>query len=300
MKMKSNLTRREMLLGSAGAVAGLTFLSSCTPGAQKSGCCKKVFKAKGFKIGACDWSIGKGCDVEAMRVAKELNLDGVQVSLGSYENNMHLRKPEVQQAYFDACKKYDVEVASIAIGALNDYPYKSDGAAEEWVWDCVDVAKAMNQKVILRAFFGKGDLKNDKAGVDEVVRRLKKVAPKAEKAGVYLAVESTLNAQEHMDIIDRVGSSAVKVYYDVGNSDEAGYGIYKEIRFLGDNICEFHAKDYEYIFGKGKVDFVKVRQAMDDIGYRGWIQIEGAQPLGMMESYRQDEQYLRSVFPRKV
>ena len=298
--MKSNLTRREMLLGSAGAVAGLTFLSSCTLESQKTGGCKKVSKAKGFKIGACDWSLGKGCDVEAMRVAKELNLDGVQVSLGSYENNMHLRKSEVQQAYFDACKKYDVEVGSIAIGALNNYPYKSDAIAEEWVWDCVDVAKAMNQKVILLAFFGKGDLKNDKAGVDEVVRRLKKVAPKAEKAGVYLAVESTLNAEEHMDIIDRVGSSAIKVYYDVGNSHGAGYDIYKEIRFLGDNICEFHAKDYEYIFGKGKVDFVKVREAMDDIGYRGWIQIEGECPLGMMESYRQDEQYLKSVFPHKA
>ena len=297
--MKSDITRREMLLCSIGSVAGLAFLSSCTE-SQKAGGCKKVCKAKGFKIGACDWSLGKGCDVEAMRVAKELNLDGVQVSLGNYDNKMHLRRPEIQRAYLDACKKYDVEIASIAIGTLNEYPYKSDAIAEEWVWDSVDVAKAMNQKVILLAFFGKGDLKNDKAGIDEVVRRLKKVAPKAEKAGVYLAVESTLNAEDHMDIVDRVGSSAVKVYYDVGNSYWAGYDIYKEIRFLGDNICEFHAKDSESIFGKGKVDFVKVREAMDDIGYRGWIQIEGAQPLGMEESYRQDEQYLRTIFPQKA
>jgi len=298
--MKSNITRREMLLGSAGAIAGIAFLSSCTPESQKSNCCGKVSRPEGFKIGACDWSLGKRSDVEAMRVAKELNLDGVQISLGTYGNKMNLRKPEIQQAYFDACKKYDVEVGSIAIGELNNYPYKSDALAEEWVWDSVDVAQAMGQKVILLAFFGKGDLKNDKAGVDEVVRRLKRVAPKAEKAGVYLAVESTLSAEEHMDIIDRVGSSAVKVYYDVSNSHEGGYDIYKEIRFLGFYICEFHAKDYEYIFGKGKVDFVKVRQAMDDIGYRGWIQIEGAHPLGMMESYRQDEQYLRTVFPPKV
>ena len=298
--MKSNLTRREMLLGSAGAIAGLTFLSSCTPESRKSSCCGKVSGAKGFKIGACDWSLGKGSDVKAMKVAKELNLDGVQISLGNYENKMHLRRPEIQRAYFEACEEYNVEVGSIAIGALNGYPYKSDAIAEEWVWDSIDVAKAMNQKVVLLAFFGKGDLKNDKAGTDEVVRRLKRAAPKAEKAGVYLAVESTLSAREHMDIIDRVGSSAVKVYYDVGNSHEGGYDIYKEIRFLGDNICEFHAKDYKNIFGKGKVDFVKVRRAMDDIGYRGWIQIEGYCPLGMMESYRQDEQYLRTVFPPKV
>ena len=297
--MKTSFTRREMLLGSIGSVAGLVFLSSCSE-SQKPSCCKKISKYEGFKIGACDWSLGKGCDVEAMRVAKELNLDGVQVSLGNYDNKMHLRRPEIQRAYLDACKKYDVEIGSIAIGALNEYPYKSDALAEEWVWDSVDVAKAMKQKVILLAFFGAGALKNDKTGVDEVVQRLKKVAPKAEKAGVYLAIESTLNAEEHMDIIDRVGSPAVKVYYDVSNSHAEGYDIYREIRFLGDNICEFHAKDYEYIFGKGKVDFVKVREAMDDIGYRGWIQIEGAQPLGMEESYRQDEQYLRTIFPPRV
>ena len=48
-----------------------------------------------------------------------------------------------------------------------------------------------------------------------------------------------------MDILNRVGSPAVKVYYDVANSHKQGYDIYKEIRMLGKNICEFHAKDYE-------------------------------------------------------
>ena len=36
-----------------------------------------------------------------------------------------------------------------------------------------------------------------------------------------------------MDIIDRVGSPAVKVYYDLGNSHKHGYDIYQDQRTLG-------------------------------------------------------------------
>ena len=35
-----------------------------------------------FKIGACDWSIRQGGQPKAMAVAKEIGLDGVQVSFG--------------------------------------------------------------------------------------------------------------------------------------------------------------------------------------------------------------------------
>jgi len=91
------------------------------------------------------------------------------------------------------------------------------------------------------------------------------------------------------------------VYYDVANSHKAGYDIYKEIRQLGQNICEFHAKDYDDLYGKGSIDFEEVRRAMDDIGYRGWLVMEGTKmPLGVEESCRYDAEYLRSIFPKKV
>ena len=39
---------------------------------------------------------------------------------------------------------------------------------------------------------------------------------------------------------------------------------------------------------------------MDDIGYSGWIQIEGQMPLGIVRSNRHNLEYLKSVFPPKV
>jgi len=290
----TGLSRREMMVNSARAVAGFALTASY-------GSLQPVFgdlSDGGFKIGVCDWSVGKTSDPSAFDLAKELGLDGVQVSLGTVQNDMHLRRKEVQEAFLDVAKKHNIEIASVAIGELNQIPYKSDPRAEQWVADSIDVCTALGVRVVLLAFFDKGDLRNDDKGIHTVVERLKRVAPKAENAGVILGLESWLSAKQHLDIINRVGSPAVQVYYDVGNSHLRGYDIYKEIRFIGrKHLCEFHAKDYGNLFGKGKVDFKEVRRAMDDIGYRGWIQIEGATPLGLKESYRYDAQYLKSVFP---
>ncbi len=253
-----------------------------------------------FTIGACDWSIGRTAEVSALELGKEIGLDGVQVSLGTAANDMHLRKPEVQQRYRDAAQRLGVGVLSLAIGELNNIPYKSDPRTIPWVRDSIEVCRAMGCRVVLLAFFHLNDLREDAAGTDETVRRLKEVAPLAEKAGVTLGIESWLSAEDHMRIIDRVGSKAVKVYYDVANSTERGYDIFREMRWLGKQgqICEFHMKENGALLGHGKVDFAKVREALEDIGYSGPMQIEGAIPPGgqVTPSYQANQKFLHQLF----
>jgi L-ribulose-5-phosphate 3-epimerase len=289
--MNPSMTRREMLRRSAHTAVGLGLVSSLSP-------LLAAPPTRRFKIGACDWSICKMDDPGAFEVARQIGLDGVQVSLGTEANNMHLRDAVVQSKVKEAAKAAGLQVASLAIGELNNIPYKKDPRTIPWVEDVIGVCQALGVKVVLLAFFGNDDLRDDKAGIDEVVRRLKAVAPKAEKAGVYLGIESWLSADQHLEILDRVGSSAVRVYYDVCNSNDRGYDIYQEIRRLGKLICEFHAKENGALLGHGKVDFHKVRAAMDDIEYSGWIQIEGAVPPGqpMLESYRANCQFMRGIF----
>ena len=54
------------------------------------------------------------------------------------------------------------------------------------------------------------------------------------------------------------------------------------------------------MLGKGRIDFRKVRSAMDDVGYSGWLQLEAAQPHGLIPDYTADAKYLKSIFPAKV
>lgn len=252
-----------------------------------------------YKIGACDWSVEGGASLKAFDNAKKLGLDGIQVSLNSLTDEMHLRNRAVQEQYKAASRRTGVAIGGLAIGTLNDVPYKSEARTEQWVQDSVDVAKALGVKTVLLAFFEKNDLKNDAKGTQVVIDRLKAVAPKAEKAGVVLGIESWLSAPEHLAIIEAVGSPAVQVYYDVCNSSVMGYDIYREMRDLGSKqICEVHIKENGYLIGQGKVDMKRVRQTLDQIGYRGWLQLEGAVPKGqsVLNSYVQNVKAVRQLF----
>lgn len=299
---RETISRRRLLATTAGAVAGLTFPALRPSFGQESSDGERRRRPRGFRLAVCDWTIGKRVDPAALALAKKIGLDGVQVDFGgSNEQDPPLFDPELQKRYFEEMRTQQMRIASLAMGVLNDIPYKSDPRAERWVDQAIDVAQAMRQRLILLAFFGKGDLKNDAAGTDAVVSRLKNIAAKAEKARVTLGIESWLSAEEHLAILDRVGSPAVEVYYDVANSHKMGYDIYKEIRTLAKHIRQFHAKDYDDLYGKGSIDFPRVREAMDETGYRGWLVMEGTKmPLGMEESCRYDAEYLRTIFPREV
>lgn len=256
---------------------------------------------KKFYIGACDWSIGKDSNIEAFDVAKQIGLDGIMVNLGSEKNNLHLRQPALQEGYLAASGKTGVKISSIAIGELNNIPYKSEPRTEEWVWDSIDVAKNLGVTVVLLAFFSKNDLRNDDKGKKEVIRRLKKAAPKAEKSGIILGIESYLNAAEHLDIIEQVGSKNVKAYIDFRNTADAGFDVLKEVRQLGrNNICELHMKENGFLLGQGTLDWTRIRNLLYEMDYfgDGWMQIEWAKPekADVVESYRHNLQFLRHLF----
>lgn len=288
------LTRRQLIQRSAVLAAFSPFGKNTLFAAEEE---------QKFKIGACDWSLGKDSDPAAFDVAKQIGLDGVMVNMGSLKNNLHLRDKAVQRTYLDKAKATGVKIASLAIGELNNVPYKSDPQTEEWVWNSIDVAKELGVSVILLAFFNKNDLRNDETGTKEVIRRLKKVAPKAEKEGVILGVESYLDAAGHLNIIESVGSKNVKAYIDFRNTADAGYDVLKEVRLLGkNNICELHMKENGFLLGEGTLPWQQIRDLLHDIDYvgDGWMQIEWAMPkeADVVTSYKHNLQFLKTLFDR--
>jgi len=286
--MKCTITRRRMISRTAAVAGGLALASPFAP----------LFADEAkrrFRIGACEWSLHKS-DPSSLEVAKQIGLDGVLVNMGSVGDNMHLRQPAVQQAYLEASKKTGVAIASLALAELNSVPLKSDPRAEAWLADSVAVMKALNVKIVLVAAFASGELLGDQAGIDHTVEVLKRCAPGAEKAGVIFGLENYLSAAQNLEILRRVDSPAVQVYYDVGNSTDKGYDIYKEIRMLNGKVCEFHAKDGDFMLGHGRIDFQKVREAMDDIQFSGWIHIEAATPHGLIADYQTDLKFLKGIF----
>ena len=258
------------------------------------------------QVAMCDWNLGDAADPSLIPKAKEAGLAGIQVSIGTRPDSIPLRDPAVRERYLALGKEHGIAFPSVAAGSiLNQIPLASEPQAAVYVVDAIEAAAALGSTNILIAFFGNGDLRLrdaigdfrdlsdgpfsqyelDAPGVTRVVEALRQIAPRARDAGVVLGLENTLTAEQNLDVLDRVGSEWVKVYYDVGNSTAYGYDVPGELRLLGnDRICEIHLKETlslpeadKPLLGapaSGGVDFEAVAAACEEIGYDGWYTLE--------------------------
>lgn len=282
-------TRRAFLKGltAAGGMAAASYLlpaSALRPAHAAS--------PGKFRLGSC--MIG-------LEEAKQVGLDGVEVRVGNKaQDRLEIADPAVRQKYKDQMKATGLTISSLMMGLLNSYPLASDPRGPAWLEQSIEAAKDLGARVILVAFFGKGSLLENgqvkKADVDVVVERLKAAAPKAQEAGVILAIENTLSAQQNAEILDRIGHESVRIYYDVGNTTNQGYDVPAEIRFLKDRIAIFHFKDNPHYLGEGKVKFEPIAAAIHDIGYQGWIVLETTSPAkNPIADAQRNAAYVRKV-----
>lgn len=264
-------------------------------------CAAQAAEKPAIRFGACDWTLRLAANPDSLDLAKRIGLEGVQVDYGSEptaDGRLPLFDEALQDKHLQRSADTGVAIPSLAMGVLNKHGLKNSADAERWMLDSVAVAKRMKVRVVLLAFFGNGDLRNDEAGTQAVIAKLKKLAPLAAEADIVYGVESWLKVDALERILDAVKSPAIQVYYDVGNMQKEGEDYAAAIRRLGkERICEVHAKDYADLYGKGSTDFVKVRDALRDIGYTGWMHLEGVKlPNGVEQDMRYDLKYLREVF----
>jgi len=254
---------------------------------------------RGYKVGICDWDLrGFAANPECFAVAKELGFQGVQVSYAP-EGQYSLHKSgENRKLYLDAMKKADMGISSLAMGLFNGRPFAREAAAEDWVLDCLDAMKELEVEPVLLAFFSEGDLRDRPDDQKSTVEKLKRLAPCAEKLGKVLAVESYLSAEDHLKIIDAVGSDAVKVYYDVQNATNMGYDIFHEIELLGKKklIVEVHLKDDVKRLEDSTIDLKRVRKTLEEVEYYGWLVVESAVEGEWRESQAANAKFVRDLF----
>jgi len=276
-------TRREFL----GSAAAFAFAS-------------RLGFAKGMKlrIGVTDWNLNLGANPEAVPLAARLGFDGLQMSFGReiVDGKMPVDNPDVVARYLSLSEQHKIPIDGTCVDRLHDNGLKSDKQAQKWVLDSIRLTKALKTNVLLLPFFGRQALES-KDDMDHVGDALRDLAPEAEKAGVVLGLENTISAEDNVRIMERSRSRSVKVYYDVGNSTKAGFDPVKEIRWLGkDRICQFHLKDNPHYLGEGNIQFPPIMQAIRDIGFSGYANLETDAPSKNLETdMRKNLAYIRNV-----
>ena len=287
MLMKTRRDFLKMAIGSIFLADAVSLFGSETQSRAK------------WKIGICDWDLRATGRLNSFSIAKELGFEGVQVSYQP-EGADSLSDRANRQKFLAAASESGVGIASFCIGQLNDRPLATIPETTVWVEDCLQAMVEMNVDQVLIPFFGNGDITEHDDHRPLVIEKLKCLAPIAAKNRKILAIESYLSAEELIKLIDAVGSDAVKVYYDVRNSSNKNYDIFREMELLGKNglISQIHFKEDRHLLGAGDINFSRVCETLEKIDYNGWVVVESSSTGDWRESQMANAQFVKKLIGR--
>ena len=241
-------------------------------------------------------------DERIFREAERLGFTGVEavVTTNQFVSGDRLERLRAARA------ATGVDIPSLVVGEHSELGGIADGdgsvatRAHAELERSIEWAAELDCGAILVPFFGRAELRSE-ADVDRAAAAFRPLCEIAGERGVMLCYEGTLPAERINSLAERVGSSAFGCYFDVANVVPLGLDGPTELRALGPLVQRVHFKDSRVTVGDclpglGRVDFAECAEALDEIGYEGWIVLET--PPAPPELVARDLSFARSVFPR--
>lgn len=264
-------------------------------------------EVKTYKIAVCDWMILKRQKLGAFQLAHEIGSDGLELDMGglgkrdSFDNK--LRDPHFQQLFTEKAKEYAIEVPSIAMSAFYAQSFVGRANYKELVQECLDAMAVMGAKVAFLPLGVQVDLiKNPELG-PELVKRLKEVGAMAEKAGVVIGIETSLDATGEVALLEEIASAGIKSYFNFQNPLEAGRDLCSELRILGkDRICQIHCTDTDGVTlpDNKRLDLTAVKKVLDEMNWSGWLVVERSRDKDRVRevkhNFSTNVDYLKNIF----
>jgi sugar phosphate isomerase/epimerase len=298
------MTRREFMRKGAiaSAALGATTRMTLADGLQTTTRANPV----PVRVGMTDWNLGQRGDITKIALAREIGLDGIQVSLQFPADGTSptLRDPKTQAAFRRAALENCVQICSLAIGSpgKSRLPLHTNPAAAILLVEAVEVARNIGTNNILLPILGDShiDMANQ-SQVNTFVAMMKEVARYAEKHEVVVGIEDWISAEDNLRLLDAIGSDYVAVYYDAHNivARSATRDVYAEPRLLGRRISQIHVKNANMLLSTpgGKIDWPRMAQEFFDIGYRGWYVLETNSPSkDVIADTRANLDYVKKTF----
>jgi L-ribulose-5-phosphate 3-epimerase len=295
---KSFVTRREFVGNAIAAISLLPTLAWTTSNSKKK---------PRYKIAVIDLMILKRQKLSALPLAKEIGADGLEVDMGglgtreTFDNK--LADLEIRKQYIEKSKELHLEICSLAMTGFYAQSFAKREGVEKMVSDCIATMQQLNVKVAFLPMGVQGDLVKNPELRPAIVERLKIIAPLAEKAGVTIGIETALNATEEVKLLKEVGSKSVQIYFNFSNALEAGRDLCEELKILGkDRICQIHCtdKDGVWLENNTRLDMKKVKNTLDNMGWKGWLVIErsrdASKPQDVKGNFGANTTYMKSIF----
>ena len=264
-------------------------------------------KKSKYKIAVIDLMILKRQKLSALQLAKEIGADGLEIDMGGLGNretfDNKLADPKIRNEYLDKAKDLKLEICSLAMTGFYAQSFAKRPTYLKMIQDCLDTMKAMDVKVGFLPLGVQGDLVKNPELRKPIVERLKVVGKMAKKAGVVIGIETALDAKGELELLKEVGSKSIKSYFNFSNAIKNGRDLHQELKILGcKNIIQIHStnEDGVWLENDPKIDLVKVKQTLDDMGWSGWLVIERSrdakQPTNVKYNFSANTAYLKKIF----
>ena len=297
-----SMTRRDFVKQASIAPAALPAFARTQSAAPTQ--TKEKVNAVPVRVGMTDWNLGQRGDITKVALAREIGLDGIQVSV-QYPTDPKaptVRDEKTQEAYRRAALDNGIQICSLAIGNPGKarLPMHTNPAFAILLVEAVEIAHNLGTNNILLPILGDSHIDmTSQAQVDTFVTTMKEVARYAEKYGVVVALEDWISAEDNIRILDAVGSDYVAVYYDAHNIVSRVKDIYAEPKTLGKRINQIHVKNANMLLETpgGKLEWPRMAKEFYDIGYRGWYVLETGSPnKDIVADTRANIAYVKKTF----
>jgi sugar phosphate isomerase/epimerase len=255
------------------------------------------------RVGMTDWNLGQRGDISKIALAREIGLDGIQVSVQyPTDGTPTLRDPKTQAAFKRAALDNGIQICSLAIGSpgRSRLPLHTNPAAAILLVEAIEVAHNLGTNNILLPILGDSHIDmTSQAQVDAFVAMMKEVARYAERYEVVVGLEDWIPAADNLKLLDAIGSDYIAVYYDAHNLTKRVSDVYAEPKMLGRRINQIHVKNGNERLATpgGQIDWPRMAREFYDIGYRGWYVLETPSPTkDVVADTRANIEYVRQTF----
>jgi L-ribulose-5-phosphate 3-epimerase len=308
-----SMTRRTFFAQTALASAALPTLPALAQGQgaarpQEPMQTRETVNPVPVRIGMTDWNLGQRGEIGKIALAREIGLDGIQVSVQypTDDKTPTLRDPKTQAAFKRAALENGIQICSLAIGSPGKarLPLHKSPAAAILLTEAVEIAHNLGTNNILLPILGDSHIDmTNQAEVDTFVATMKEVARYAERYGVVVGLEDWISAEDNNKLLDAIGSDYIAVYYDPSNVVRRVPGlkdIYAEPKMLTTRrIHQVHVKNGDMLLSTpgGVIEWPRMAQELYGIGYRGWYVLETSSPSkDLVADTRANIEYVRKTF----
>ncbi len=265
--MKSQIDRRNFLKTSGLLLAGAA--APALVGAGERASDRRFKKALGFTMIQGDLSVE-----DKLKLVKDLGFEGIETPTRIRDDKMP--EPRIMAR---ASEKVGIPIHGVVNSSHPDIKGAIDEAALYGATSVLHIVRADPKGSFMENY-------------RKTQRAIREAIEHAEKKRIHILIENVwatfltepLTMARYIDELD---SPYVKAYFDIGNVVRWGLPQHW-IEVLGKRTVKVHVKEYNldvamnegmrkgfaFPLGEGSIDWPRVRQELEKVGYRGWATVE--------------------------